>query len=134
MEYQEAGGLPSTVTKTNPFPVNSRNVSQPRIIGAASNTAVTIANAPALLSQIDYFNNSGTETAYVKLYNQATPNSASTPVIVWEVFPYGNFKHVFPEPVEFTTAIGVRVTTDPANNSTASPTAGNIGNAFYRLS
>lgn len=133
LEYLDGGGIPSAVTKLNGFPVSDRNHAAPKAFNTASNTPVTIANAAALLSGIDYFNNSETETVYVKLYNTAIPTSSNTPVAVWQVFPYEQLNKVFNEPLEFSTAIGVRVTTGAADNSTVSPTGSNIGNAFYRL-
>lgn len=133
-EFLDAGGLPSTVAKSNPFPTANQNASQPVIISAANNTAVTIANAPAVLTRLDYFNTSETETVYVKLYNLAAPTSANTPVAVWQIFPYGQISHVFQEPLQFSTAIGVRVTTGASNGDTTSPTGANTGNALYRLS
>lgn len=132
-EFLDGGGLPSSVTKLNPFPVSNRNQATPASISTANNTAVAIAAAPAALSGIDYFNNSDTETVFLKLYNLAAPTSANTPVAVFQVLPYTPFNKVFTEPLAFSTAIGVRVTTGAANNDTTSPTGSNVGNAFYRL-
>jgi len=81
--------------------------------------------------------NTNASARYVKIYNAASPTSASTPVLTLMVpgnaAGSGMVAVEFTNGIEFSTAIGIRATTAYADNDTGSVTAGEvIANIMYK--
>jgi len=115
--------IASSVAVTLPSTSVSNNLS-------AINNGVTIKNTPGQL--ISLFMNSGgiAGTNYVKIYNSSSPTSTDTPVLVIPL-DFGRSQNVDCVNLNFTTAIGLRVTANAANNDNNAPTNTINVNAFY---
>ena len=87
------------------------------IIGAA----VAIKSSPGRIFSIAAYNVNAA-LRYLKIYNKAAPTSSDTPAMTI-VLPTGTLPPLsFPAGVDFSTAIGIRVTTGLADNDTGAPT------------
>lgn len=105
-------------------PVTAGGLSTYRDINAGTAGQVVKASAGQLYGY--YLANTGTVTAYFKLYNKATaPGTADTPVLTLPLFGTAAANVAFPNGVEFTSGIGVRVTTGVGDTDATTP-AGSV--------
>jgi hypothetical protein len=101
-------------------PVTSGGLSIYRDISAGTAGANAKTSAGQLYGY--YLANTGTVTAYFKLYNKASaPGTADTPVLTLPLFGTAAANVAFPNGIEFSAGIGVRVTTGIADTDATTP-------------
>lgn len=93
---------------------------------AAANQDATAPKSSAGIVYSLVLTNTNTSTRYFKLYNTATPTSASTPVQSYAIPGSGGIALSFPHGLLFLTAIGFRLTTGSADNDANAVSAGEV--------
>jgi hypothetical protein len=102
-----------------------------RAVAASNQDAAAIKSGAGVLYSITV-TNTNTSARYLKLYNTASPTSASTPVFSAAIPGSGGIAQSFPHGMLFSTAIAHRLTTGNADNDANAVSAGEIlVNATY---
>jgi hypothetical protein len=96
-------------------------------------TGVNVKSAPGQVGGW-YLSNNAAAVRYVKLYDKAAaPSSSDTPKITILLPPNSAANVLAGAGIDFTSGIGIRVTTGVADNDSGSPTANDVLiNLFYR--
>lgn len=94
-------------------------------------TGIAVKSAPGTLFSIHAHNVNAT-ARYLKVYNKAAPTSSDTPALTL-LLASGANQFLFPKGIFFSTAIGIRATTELADNGTTAPSANEtIVNATFK--
>jgi hypothetical protein len=88
---------------------------------AVSTTGITLKASAGKLLTLHINSDGASGTNFVKIYNEAVPTSASTPIFTIGVL-FGSSQNVDCSSLSFATAIGVRATTAAAAGDNTPPT------------